>query len=108
MSVWRTNVNTTKRIAEIERELNDLTLGDTIETETARKCYFILETETTPDGEYIPCIAVEGESGYYKTDWRWGRDIARAREIAEEFNAKMGITKRDATLIQLSTMRRPL
>ena len=68
--------------------------------------YFINELERDEDGGYIPCIAVDGETGYYKTDWNWGTDLALANQIANEKNAALGYTPREAALIQLGTMRK--
>lgn len=71
-----------------------------------RMVYFINELERAEDGGYIPCIAVEGEQGYYKTDWNWGDDLSLANQLADEKNAALGFTPREAALIQLGTMRR--
>lgn len=70
-----------------------------------KRVYFINELERAADNGFIPCIAVEGESGYYKTDWNWGADFALAQKICDEKNLAMGFTPREAMLIQLSTMR---
>lgn len=73
---------------------------------SGRMAYFILQTQLTEEGEYIPCIAVEGMSGYYKTDWAWGKDLAIAEELAEKKNTAMGISKQEALKIVLSSMRK--
>ncbi len=70
-----------------------------------RAVYFIMETEVAEDGGYIPCIAVEGETGFYHTDWNWGPDLELARKFADEKNAQLGFTPKEAMLIQLGTMR---
>jgi hypothetical protein len=70
-----------------------------------RMVFFISELDRAEDGGYIPCIAVEGERGYHLTDWNWGDDLALANQIADERNARLGITPREAALIQLGTMR---
>lgn len=70
-----------------------------------RKCYFVMQTVTDKDGNFIPCIAVEGERGYYKTDWTWGKDLDLAQECAREKNEALGISERDAMLIVFSSMR---
>lgn len=67
--------------------------------------YFINELERDKDGGFIPCIAVEGESGYYRTDWNWGSDIKLANEIADEKNKALGFTPDEAIKIVFSTMR---
>ena len=67
--------------------------------------YFINELERDEDGGYIPCIAVEGETGYYKTNWNWGIDVDLANQIADEKNAVLGFTPKEACIILLGTMR---
>lgn len=70
------------------------------------KCvYFIQETATDKNGEYIPCIARQGETGYYLTDWHWGKDRAAAEWCCDEKNAALGISKREAIIIVLQSMR---
>lgn len=71
-----------------------------------RMVYFINELKRDANGGYIPCIAVEDEPGYYPTDWNWGTDLEFAKELANEMNIKMGYYRKEAMLIQLSTMRR--
>ena len=46
----------------------------------------ILDTERTESGEFIPCLVIEGEKGYYRTDWHWGSDKVIAESIAKERN----------------------
>lgn len=70
-----------------------------------RMAYFIQQTVTDKSGQYIPCIAVEGESGYNLTDWTWGKDLDQAEAIADEKNEALGLTKEEAMKIVLSTMR---
>ena len=67
--------------------------------------YFVIQTETDEEGNFIPCIVVEGEIGYHKTDWQWGKNWNLANKICDEMNEKIGISKKDAILIQLSSMR---
>lgn len=73
-----------------------------------RKVYFINQLERAEDGGYIPCIAVEGESGYYKTDWNWGSDLELAESFCDERNEVLGINRKDAWAIVLGTMRRSM
>jgi hypothetical protein len=68
--------------------------------------YFINELCRDKDGGYIPCIAVEGETGYHPTDWNWGNDLALANQIADEKNAALGFSPMEAALIQIGTMMR--
>jgi len=69
-----------------------------------KRCYFILQTQITDSGEYIPCIAEEGTQGYFKTDWSWGSDIDIAESIADEKNDRMGISKKEALKIVAKSM----
>lgn len=69
-----------------------------------RMVYFIMETERTQDGQFIPCIAKEGEKGFYRTDWAWGKDKEQAQKFADERNQEMGIDRREAAKIQFKTM----
>jgi hypothetical protein len=73
-------------------------------TDTQRLCYTILETETNKNGEYIPCIVKEGESGYFRTDWLWGKDIKIARQCAKEKNEGLGHSDKDVHKIIASSM----
>ena len=67
--------------------------------------YVILETVRDSDRGYIPCIAVEGEHGYHKTDWNWGSDLDIANKICDEKNEKLGYSPKEAFAIVLNTMR---
>jgi len=72
---------------------------------TGKCAYFVMETEHDAEG-FIPCIAYEDESGYYRTTWRW--KVVRLKEaqgLCDEMNAKLGITPQEAMLIQLRSMR---
>ena len=71
-----------------------------------RKAYFIIESQQNDKGEFNALIAVEGELGYYKTDWFWGDDLDQAEEIARSKNEAMGISREEACKIVLSTMRK--
>ena len=70
-----------------------------------RKVYFIMETLTDNNGNYIPCIAVENVRGFYRTDWEWGNDLDIAQQIVDDRNEKLGLSKKEAMIIQLSSMR---
>lgn len=71
-----------------------------------RTAYFVLPTQRSDDGQLIALIAVEDHSGFYRTDWLWGRDLDVAEQIAREKNKALGISEEEAIRIQLSTMRR--
>lgn len=70
-----------------------------------RFVYFIQQTVKNHEGNFIPCIATEGESGYHKTDYHWGKDLKLAEECAERKNKSMGIDKTEAIKIVLGTMK---
>lgn len=65
----------------------------------------ILETVKDDMGNYIPCIAKAGETGYYTTDWKWGTDLKEANALADDYNAKLGLTKEEAYTLILQSMR---
>lgn len=69
-----------------------------------RAVFFVQETVTTPQGEYIVCIAKENEKGYYLTDWKWGKDFEAATRLANERNTKGGIDEKEAHKIIMSTI----
>jgi hypothetical protein len=75
-----------------------------------RRAYYVPEIPNGGDldygtpGHYYPGISVEGESGYFVTDWDWGTDRALAQQCADEKNARLGLTKQDAERIILSSM----
>lgn len=81
--------------------------GDLPETNKNRVVYFMQRTVTDKrTGQYVPCIAVEGERGYHRTDWQWGHDYEQAEKWCEERNMHMGITPQEALDIVLGTMRK--
>lgn len=97
-----------KTVDEVREHLHKIISGDGVENvirAAQRRVYFINELQRDAQGNYIPCIAVEGETGFYLTDWEWGSDLKFAQECADEMNEKMGISKREAMLVQLGTMR---
>jgi len=69
-----------------------------------RAVFFVQQTVTTPQGEYIVCIAKENEKGYYLTDWKWGKDFEVATRLANERNTKGGIDEKEAHKIIMSTI----
>lgn len=71
-----------------------------------KAAYFVLESQTNEAGEYNALLAVEGETGYYKTDWFWGKDVEEAELIARWKNEAMGISVEEAQKILLQSMRK--
>jgi hypothetical protein len=70
-----------------------------------RLAYFINESIRDENGELIVCIAKEGERGYYRTDWYYGKDIERAQPLVDDLNRRLGLSADDVIQIQASTMR---
>jgi len=66
----------------------------------------IVESEITetikgvPDSaEYVPCIVIEGKSGYHTTNWFWGKDPVIANALAAEYNHNLGLTPDEVTYL---------
>ena len=72
-----------------------------------RMAFFVMATQVNDKGEYNVLIAVEGEKGYQRTDWYWGKDFDAAERLCDERNAKMGIDRRESEKIVASTMGSP-
>ena len=70
-----------------------------------RMVFFVMQTQTNKDGEFRALLAIEGQRGYNLTDWFWGNDYKVAAKIANDRNADMGIDEKEATMIQLGTMK---
>lgn len=70
-----------------------------------RAVYFINELRKTERG-YQVCIAKEGESGYYLTDWFWNCSKKEADLLCAEKNNRMGISEKEAIKIIFSSMRK--
>lgn len=84
---------------------NYVSPSDAFEPSEPRMAYFVLESERDDRG-FIPCIAVEGERGYHKTDWHWNCSIDDAEKLCDEKNKNLGFTPREAMMIVFSTMRK--
>lgn len=69
-----------------------------------RSVYFMQQTVKDNYGNFVPCIAVEGEKGYHRTDWHWGDDWDFANEVCDKKNLEAGYTPKEAMVIQLGTM----
>lgn len=76
-----------------------------------RMAFYVNEYMHTPHG-YVPAIVFENDPGYYpmmgkgefSQPWYWGHDIAKAKQIAVEANAKLGLTETEADQIVFSSM----
>ena len=64
-----------------------------------RRAYFVMDTERNEDGELIVLIAVEQHPGFFKTDWYYGMDLAKAKELVQQKNTSRGITVEEAQAI---------
>ncbi len=71
---------------------------------TQKLAYFVQDTAKDEEGNYIPCVAIEGQKGYNLTDWEWGKDFKLAEKCAKQLNEEMGISDNEAMEIVLSTM----
>jgi hypothetical protein len=69
-----------------------------------RLAYFVLEGLVDRLGNYIPCIAKEGERGYYLTDWNYGNSFDRAVTDIDKLNKRLGLLQEDVDTIIASTM----
>jgi len=81
-------------------------------SEPGRWCYTIMEGQTS-DGQYVPSVVVENESGHrpllgrgeLSVPWRWGSDFEKAKQIAAEANEAIGVSPEDAIEIVASSIR---
>lgn len=68
----------------------------------------LLKTEENGTVVY-PCIAVEGEKGYYTTNWRWriteNVTIEDMQRILDDMNLEMGYNEKDVRDIIDSTFK---
>ena len=72
-------------------------------SEKKKMAYFVLQS-AMQDGQYIACIAKEGEAGCYTTDWLWGADFALAEECAKKKNEQLGLSESEVQKIICSSM----
>jgi hypothetical protein len=66
--------------------------------------YFLMPLDEFTGEDIFPCIAVQNEPGYYRTDWNWGKDWKIASEACENQNAKLGLTRVEAAMIVASSI----
>jgi hypothetical protein len=72
-----------------------------------RMAYFVRNTERK-EGAYIMCVAVEGESGFYKIDWGWHCSFTKAKAETALMNKKLGLNEEAVSEIIVSTMGTPI
>ena len=69
-----------------------------------KMAYFIQDTVKTDDDKFIVCIVKEGESGFYKLDYDWGKDKDVAQELCDEVHGKLGISPKEACWMVIRSM----
>lgn len=65
----------------------------------------IVDDQKTKKGEYIPCIVKEEEQGYWLTSWHWGKDRDVAQKLADDYNARLELSKEEVMQLTLESMR---
>lgn len=86
-----------KKKLELNNQVEDFFKGKRI-------AYFVLDTERTKEGAFILCVAVEGESGFYKMDWAWHCSYTKAKAETVLLNDKLGLAEEEVNEIIISTM----
>ena len=77
-----------------------------------RQCFYIPPDQRDDNG-WIPSLVTEGQPGHapltgngpLARPWYWGKTLEEAQGIAIIENARMGISREDATVIVLSSIR---
>ncbi len=69
-----------------------------------RLAYFINDLDED-NGKIVPCVAEENVAGYSRVDYDWKCSMAEAKELVDDMNKRMGISKKDALMIIASSMR---
>jgi len=92
-------------LAKQKRELHDQVMGFVATAFKGKRiAYFVRDSERTKEGAYIMCVAVEGESGFYKMDWGWHCSFTKARTETALMNKKLGLNEEQVNEIIISTM----
>jgi hypothetical protein len=73
-------------------------------TMSKRIVYYIDQTMTDENGQYVPALVEENEPGYSPTTYKWGTDYAKARQWVDEANEKLGIDHVTAMKIVASSI----
>jgi hypothetical protein len=96
-------------LAKKKRELHDQFMEFAASAfKDKRTAYFVLDTERTKEGAYIMCVAIEGESGFYKMDWGWHCSFTKAKAETALMNKKLGLNEEEVNKIIISTMGPPI
>jgi hypothetical protein len=94
-----------RSLAQQKRELHDQVMEFAATGfKGKRLAYFVRDIERTKEGAYIMCVAVEGESGFYKLDWAWHCSFTRAKTETALMNKKLGLNEEKVNEIIISTM----
>ena len=73
-------------------------------SETKKICVIIVAESRADDGQFIPVVVTEGETGYTplsgkgegSAPWTWGTDVERAMEMADDYTKKLGRSLEEA------------
>ena len=78
----------------------------------AKICVIILANSRAEDGQFIPVVVTEGQTGYRplsgqgegSAPWKWGTDVQKAMDYADDYNTKLGVTPGEADVIVHKSM----
>jgi len=92
------------RIAEKEKEQREKENPHILDGR--RWCWYVEPCNVDTDGNYIPSIVVENESGHFPArDWKWGKDFNIACQAAKQLNERRGVSESEALDIVGSSIR---
>lgn len=98
--------------AKLVDEISDVAVAKLQAKSGPRQCVYVLDSQYVEGRGYVPSMVTEGEAGHspltgkgeLSEPWYWGHDLAKAKQIAAEFNAKLGLTSADVEAIVMSSM----
>jgi hypothetical protein len=70
-----------------------------------RLVFFLDQSMTDADGNFVPSLVEEGQPGHTPTNYRWGTDWEVAKAARDESNRRLGIEPNEALLIIAESMR---
>lgn len=93
--------------AQLVDEISEAAVAKLNAGDSPRKCVVVLDSQYVDGRGFVPSVVVEGEAGHHpltgqgelSEPWYWGHDIAKARKLAADLNAKLGLTEDDAHAI---------
>ena len=85
-----------------------------IEGMNSRQCFYVAEYQPALVREYggfVPSLVTEGMPGHqlligrdeYSVPWVWGETHAEAQQVADDYNAQLGLKPEDVSAIILSS-----